>query len=601
MRATQPYPDDLDDTFTALAALSLAAPHAISGEVLAHATTLLLSQEANEGGPYLTWVLPDAHPKITNAPDPAVNATVGYFLALQGVYLSHLDTYLTSTAQKIRDRKPSLRTPEDFLLSHYYPNTITVAYFLSRYFSASPNPSHNGRRFLGAFLSEYISRSFSSPSFSSFSYSPPSCFSLSSFSLNAILAINALVRCGYRDAISPHIVSLFKESISRNVWHADPFCFDPSRHGVKYCAGSRALTAALSLETYALLIHQPPSSNPPSHTPYPHAHRTTSHLLHRSSCNNIAQTLSHSSHSPRVHTALRNAIARASSPFITEPVRAVCNALRLAGHPIPSSSIRTLTEASLYGWVAYDIYDDFLDNEGDPALLPVATLLLQYMTHAYASLSLTTNHPAIYTLCTSALEHIAEADCDEIAVRQHFSSATPETFFNTPSLSYITKRSAGYTLAPRVALRIAKLPAHSPAEALLSSCLTHFLIARQLNDDSRDWETDLARHHPTGIIAMIAGACRIRFPEYAHTPLSNLLPQLRECFLRDTAPRVANAMRSHIHSARIFRESCDLLRGLAFMEEPFSLIDEAADNIVQHHTHLQSFIDTFSNRKNDTP
>src|SRR5690242_7329518 len=58
-RQTKPYPDDWDDTATALAALTLARPEQIGGEVLGHVVGLLTATEVQEGGPYRTWILPE--------------------------------------------------------------------------------------------------------------------------------------------------------------------------------------------------------------------------------------------------------------------------------------------------------------------------------------------------------------------------------------------------------------------------------------------------------------------------------------------------------------------------------------------------------------
>lgn len=49
-----PYPDDLDDTFCALAAISGHDPKAIAGGDLAMIVSLLTAVEDREGGPYRT-------------------------------------------------------------------------------------------------------------------------------------------------------------------------------------------------------------------------------------------------------------------------------------------------------------------------------------------------------------------------------------------------------------------------------------------------------------------------------------------------------------------------------------------------------------------
>jgi hypothetical protein len=58
----QPYPDDLDDSFTALAALWHYQPTLIDGKALAAAAKLLIATERQEGGPYKTWLVDETVP-----------------------------------------------------------------------------------------------------------------------------------------------------------------------------------------------------------------------------------------------------------------------------------------------------------------------------------------------------------------------------------------------------------------------------------------------------------------------------------------------------------------------------------------------------------
>lgn len=74
-----PYPDDLDDTFCALAALYEYNPGLFDGEVMARIATMLTSAEKQEGGPYDMWLVsPDGH-------DTRYDRKYSYEQARQGV------------------------------------------------------------------------------------------------------------------------------------------------------------------------------------------------------------------------------------------------------------------------------------------------------------------------------------------------------------------------------------------------------------------------------------------------------------------------------------------------------------------------------------
>jgi len=42
-----------------------------------------------------------------------------------------------------------------------------------------------------------------------------------------------------------------------------------------------------------------------------------------------------------------------------------------------------LGQANVLGWLAYTIYDDFLDEEGKPELLPLANMYLRRLIYIY--------------------------------------------------------------------------------------------------------------------------------------------------------------------------------------------------------------------------
>jgi hypothetical protein len=99
------YPDDLDDTFTALIAIHFTQPEFLTGENFIKITKLL-----GHAGPYQTWLY-DKWPDL----DTFVNATISYFLSLYKISLPPLTEYIDTTFD-----------------SKYYTNPFVKNYFISR-------------------------------------------------------------------------------------------------------------------------------------------------------------------------------------------------------------------------------------------------------------------------------------------------------------------------------------------------------------------------------------------------------------------------------------------------------------------------------------
>lgn len=75
----KPFPEDLDDTFCALAGIQLFDDQVIDGDALAKIVHLLTLAEQREGGPYYTWLTPSDADHVWKDVDVAVNSNVAFF------------------------------------------------------------------------------------------------------------------------------------------------------------------------------------------------------------------------------------------------------------------------------------------------------------------------------------------------------------------------------------------------------------------------------------------------------------------------------------------------------------------------------------------
>ena len=118
-----PYPDDLDDTFCALAALYKYDQHLFDGNTLRKITLLLTAMEEKVGGPYQTWIVKKDAPSVWKDIDLAVNSNIAYFLSLLDISLPNINALIESMIKN------------KMISSPYYPTIYPIIYFISRFYT----------------------------------------------------------------------------------------------------------------------------------------------------------------------------------------------------------------------------------------------------------------------------------------------------------------------------------------------------------------------------------------------------------------------------------------------------------------------------------
>ena len=118
-----PCPDDLDDTFCALTAITIHKPELITPKAFVKITESLMQTEDQVGGPYNTWLIDFKKNKVWKDIDIVVNMNISYFLKLHGVHLPKLDRFIKKTIKNSVINKKSL--------SKYYSPSI-IKYLSSR-------------------------------------------------------------------------------------------------------------------------------------------------------------------------------------------------------------------------------------------------------------------------------------------------------------------------------------------------------------------------------------------------------------------------------------------------------------------------------------
>lgn len=518
-RDTLPYPDDLDDTFCALIGLHLHDPANTDGTMLAQAVNILIATESQPGGPYRTWLVPKTVDKAWLDIDLAVNANIAYFLSLAAEPLPNLDELMH---EAILSKK---------IISPYYPDEFPIIYYMSRALSGTKNP--------------ILAKHIMSLRNKNGDWGTP---------MHTALMISSLVKLGVDTNLNKSKEYLLRTQHEDGSWPAEAFCLDPAIDGQQYYSGSPALTTALCVEA---LRHV----------------ETKSHI--NPSAMSSEDERRDFVYSEVVKTSVDN--FRSLSPEMNDNMTGIMeffagcdtgkDAILLPYYFYSSlkkpskfdhNFIINLGLANLYGWLAYTIYDDFLDDEGKPNQLPGACVSLRRSLQMFMRVS--DGNVEFMRLVDAMFDVIDTANNWELSNCRFDVEDGRITLGKLPNFDGLDKladKSIGHALTPiAILVRQGYSPRGSEASSVLLA-IRHYLIARQLNDDLHDWQEDLERGHITFVVAQILGAMKLRQKKLN---IKRSMPSMQRQFWHETVLDVCQVVDRHVSASRKALSSCTALK-----------------------------------------
>lgn len=558
-RSNLPYPDDLDDTFCALIALRQHDPTLIDEACLGSAVKLLIATESQVGGPYRTWLTSKSAPKTWQDVDLAVNSNIACFLNMVAEPLPNLTSLIEKS---IASRK---------FVSPYYPSAYPLIYYIARAYSGT----------LATELAKYLIKRrrddwWGSP-------------------LHTALAISALTRLGQTQGYEKAIQHLLDAQQPDGSWQAEAFCLDPAIQGKKYYSGSPALTTALALESLALCrqstitpAKKPPTANGDSASRKLHSQITAAAL---EEINRLGPSLRREALDVLDHMKQRDKDREiALLPHFFN------NSLANPVHITPADPFIHLGLANLYGWTAYTIYDDFLDDEGKTKLLSVANMALRYSVKHFG---LAVPDPAFQKLVERTFDDIDGANAWETSHCRAKITAKTITLGQLPKYSKtlsLADRSLGHTLTPLGILVVAGVKPNDPRAIAVRRALRHYIVARQLSDDLHDWEQDVRAGRITYVVGKILNELSASPGKYT---FARLLPKMQRQFWHNTLANVCDTVTYHTALARQAAKSSRLLIQPSIIADLVDKIDEVVKRTlneqVKAEKFLASYIDNHSN------
>jgi hypothetical protein len=539
---SSPYPDDLDDTFLALAAITHHDPQKINGQALAAITRLLLMLEAHQGGPFKTWLVPKDSSESWHDIDIVVNSNIGYFLSIIDIHLPAVEKFIAQTIKEHR------------LLSPYYPGFYPAIYFLSRFYKNQD---------LAEILTADLAANAKQINM-----------------LERAMAISSLINLGRSSTmIGQKILAPFIAQIKSEGFKPYAFCIDPRRDNKRSYAGSSALTAALCVEA----LYGYYSSQNSSSTKWPitaHAHIQN---LAREQCQKDALEL---------HALAMQQIERTSDERITGIAYEVQKILTINDQIISDALTENLALANLYGWMAYTIYDDVIDGEGNAALIPCANFFLRKLIDMYSYLD--KELPGTQVIFNITIDSIDTASAWEqkySTIHMPIENILTQELPPFDDYSNLANRSIGHALPPLIGLLSIGYDMHSEEYTKTQDLFRHYFIARQLHDDAHDWEEDLLHGKINSVCALLLKNFQKKYCEHSKlVHLNDALPELRRIFWEEIIDEATNLILFHIACAQTAKEKSTVFGKTDFMEGPLQNLRLSAQKALKERQTTIEFL-----------
>ena len=488
---------------------------------LAH---LLTRAEQVPGGPYTTWLCDwQQQPQWLDV-DPAVNANIAYMLKRLGIQLEPLKQYLAAAE----------------LGSSYYVGQAPLYYFYARAGIDSIGDSLAAR--------------------------------LQTLKKLTDLETALLLSAGCNISIDTALLQPLYDKLVRFTgahWPAEALYVDPVYDGRQHYGGSAALTTALALEALHL-FEQKIMVRLPVQRPLK--------LMAK------AETLSLSS--PQLRRRYRSELAKVAASPQGGAISHAANLMATTSRAkIKPPILQALNLGSLHGWLAYTIYDNIMDGDGNAADLPLANIALRRSYDRFLG-----------ALPDPAWQHKVKQTFDTMDTANDWEMhhtrcrADVKRLPDFKDLSVLAQRSLGHSLAAHGTLLAAGYPLNHAVQKHMANFFHHFLIARQLNDDAHDWEIDLTAGRLSPVIVWLL----------QNQPLpvaTEPSPKLRQIFWHDTIDVVQIHIETHLRAAKEALDRLPKTFNLAIFEDWLAELSGTTQAAIQERNDTRQFIAAFQGKE----
>ncbi|MEI6057620.1 MAG: hypothetical protein WCQ60_01440 [bacterium] len=222
---------------------------------------------------------------------------------------------------------------------------------------------------------------------------------------------------------------------------------------------------------------------------------------------------------------------------------------------VSDESVILLGVANLAGWIAYRIYDDFMDNNGHQNMLSLAHMSDRYCIAIY--LAILPDH--MHSMFHSLMNQMNESNAWE-----HEASFKPTNIPDYKKCQVLGYKSLPHSFGPLTILVLLGYSKNTPEMKKCISFFYNYLIARQLSDDALDWQHDLKQ----GFINPVAAKILTSANKQHH--ISGDIEALKNIFKNEVTHEVTSLITKRLSSAQIFLNQN---RAIQYKEYLQSLLD----------------------------
>lgn len=248
--------------------------------------------------------------------------------------------------------------------------------------------------------------------------------------------------------------------------------------------------------------------------------------------------------------------------------------------------------ANLFTWLSYTIFDDFIDEEGQPSLMPVATFGFQKTLRYYADMSSSQTWRHQILPIFADIDQANAWEIEHCRANRIDDTITFSTLPNYQQRQQLARRSFAHVLGPLIIIE--QLPDVSARQKqFVRSGLRHYLIARQLNDDAFDWRKDINVGQLSYVVTTILRSLRIQPGSYN---FEKLLTRMQRSFWRRDIHTICEQTLTHINMARRAFADSQLFTGKGEFFALLSSIENVAKQSLANHAEQQKFLKTYTQK-----
>jgi len=555
-----PYPDDLDDTFCALAAFYQYNPELIDGSAMAKIVTLLTAVEEKEGGPYRTWLVQGGAKKVWKDVDLVVNSNIAYFLLLHDIRLPNSTAFIESAIDTGSYTSP------------YYPSIYPIIYFISRFY--------RGRKM---------------KQIRDFLLSKRDTFGRWANPLNTALAVSALLNFSVSPSKLKGSIDYLVRRQQKGAWKAYVLVTELIAKKKTYYAGSPMLTTAFCLEAIGK-YHRKTKKLKNLRTEEWRKEKTKTvdiEKIYKEVVIKAKQRFSvlDDDLKKQALKQLDKTLKRDKDKQIVLMPYFFKVSLGKKEKSVSGDLLIKLGLANLYGWIAYTIYDDFLDDEGDPKLLSVANVALRELTTIFDNvLPADTGFPNLFV---KVMDTIDAANTWEVThCRGNLKNLKSSNIPDYGDFSKLAQKSLGHALGPAAILFSLGYSNKSPEVKNLMKFFKHYLIARQLNDDAHDWERDLKMGHINTVGALVLKKARQK--KISFKKIEKDMTPFQEIFWYEVVVDVCSQVINQVKRAKSYLTKVDIIEDTSLFEKLLAKVEASAQEALEEREETLKFLKSYS-------